>query len=113
MSRGALRVWCQAAGVPARSCLDFLRVLRAVMLPGDQAWDLLSMLDVVDQRSLLNLLDRGGVRELCREKRPTLAEFVHAQRFLTNQQLIQAVTRRLCEVAVESTDGQALTLRCL
>ena len=95
VSRGALRVWCQAAGVSARSCLDFLRVLRAVVLSGTETWDLYSILDVVDQRSLLKLLDRGGVRELCRAKSPTVHEFVALQKFLKNQQVLQAVSRRL------------------
>ena len=48
----------------------------------------------MDQRSLLNLLDRGGVRELCREK-PTVEDFVFRQRFLENRQVLQAVTRQL------------------
>ena len=95
VSRGALRVWCKAAGVSARSCLDFLRVLRAVVLSGSQTWDLYSILDVVDQRSLLTLLDRGGVRELCRENPPTVHEFVVLQKFLKNQQVLHAVSRRL------------------
>jgi hypothetical protein len=95
VSRGALRVWCEAAGVSGRSSLDFLRVLRAVVLSRNQTWDLLSLLDVVDQRSLLKLLDRGGVRELCREKPPTVDEFMLRQHFLDNQDVLQAVTRRL------------------
>ena len=94
-SRGALRVWCKSAGVSARSCLDFLRVLRAVILSSHQPWDLLSLLDVVDQRSLLKLLDRGGVRELCREAPPTVDDYLLRQRFLDNQQILQAVARRL------------------
>ena len=95
VSRGALRVWCKAAGVSARSSLDFLRVLRAVVLAGHQTWDLLSILDVVDQRSLLKLLDRGGVRELSRTKPPTVDEFILRQHFLNNHEVLQAVTRRL------------------
>jgi len=64
VSRGALRVWCAAARTSARSCLDFVRVLRAVILAETQTWDLFSTLDVVDRRSLVRLLDRGGLREL-------------------------------------------------
>jgi hypothetical protein len=95
VSRGALRVWCKAAGVSARSCLDFLRLLRAVVLADTQAWDLLSILDVVDQRSLLKLLDRGGVCELCREKPPTVGEFLIIQHFLEDRRVLQARTHRL------------------
>jgi hypothetical protein len=95
VSRGALRVWCKTAGVSARSCLDFLRVLRAVILSGNEAWDLYSLLDVVDQRSLIKLLERGGLRELSREKPPTVERFVADQRFLRNQQVLHAVSRHL------------------
>lgn len=96
ISRGALRVWCKAAGVSARECLDFLRVLRAVIVSETQPWDLLSILDVVDARSLAQLLARGGVRELGRAKQPpTVAEFLARQRFLRDDRLVDAVARRL------------------
>jgi hypothetical protein len=96
VSRGALRVWCKAAGVSARSCLDFLRVLRVVLLSENHTWDLFSTLDVVDERSLIRLLDRGCVRELSRsEKPPSVDEFLAVQRFLDNHQVIHAVSSRL------------------
>lgn len=95
VSRGALRVWCKAAGVSARSCLDFLRILRAVVLASDSTWDLYSMLDVVDQRTLLKLLDRGNIRELCRDASPTVKEFLASQTFLRNDDLLHAIRRRL------------------
>ena len=98
VSRGALRVWCAAARLPARSCLDFVRVLRAVILAKTQTWDLFSTLDIVDRRSLARLLDRGGVRELSDSaKAPTVTEFLKAQRFLKNPEVIEAVSRRLTE----------------
>jgi hypothetical protein len=96
VSRGALRVWCKAARLTARSCLDFVRVLRAVILFENQAWDLFSTLDIVDERSLVRLLDRGGVRELAKcHKPPTVEEFLRGQRFLQNPQVVQALSRRL------------------
>jgi hypothetical protein len=95
VSRGALRVWCKAAGVSARSCLDFLRVLRAVIVSEHRPWDLLNILDVVDQRSLAQLLDRGGIRKLCEKRRPTVSEFLTRERYLENGQLRQAIARRL------------------
>ena len=42
-SRGTLRAWCSAAGVSACSCLDFVRVLRAVVLSRDHEWDYLPL----------------------------------------------------------------------
>ena len=91
-------MWCAAARMPARSCLDFVRVLRAVILAKTQTWDLFSTLDVVDRRSLVRLLDRGGVRELSHSARPpTVDEFLRIQRFLKNPEVIEAVSRRLSE----------------
>jgi len=91
-------VWCAAARLPARSCLDFVRVLRAVILAKTQTWDLFSTLDVVDRRSLVRLLDRGGVRDLSHTaKPPTVEEFLRLQRFLNNPEVIGAVLRRLSE----------------
>ena len=102
VSRGALRVWCAAARLPARSCLDFVRILRAVILARTQPWDLFSTLDIVDRRSLVRLLDRGGVRELSNSaKPPTVDEFMRIQRFLTNPEVIEAVSKRLSESANE------------
>ena len=96
VSRGALRVWCKAAGVPARSCLDFVRVLRAVVLSDSHGWDLFSTLDVVDGRTLIRLLDRGGMRDLARcAKPPAVGEFLASQSFLGNRQVVEAVSRRL------------------
>jgi hypothetical protein len=63
--------------------------------------------DVVDQRSLLKLLDRGGVRELYRRAPPTVDDSLLRQRFLDNQQVFQAVTRRL-KASLESPDHHRL-----
>jgi hypothetical protein len=96
VSRGALRVWCKAAGVQARQCLDFLRVLRAIVQSTDRDWDPFNLLDVVDQRSLVRLLNRGGVEQLWRSERlPTIDEFLQRQRFLENADIVEAVSRRL------------------
>lgn len=68
--------------------------LRVVVLADTQAWDLLSILDVVDQRSLLKLLGRGGISELCGEKPPTVDEFLIIQHFL-DPRVVQGTTHRL------------------
>lgn len=95
ISRGALRAWCGAAGVSARSCLDFLRVLRAVTLSRALGWELLSVLDVVDRRSLGPLLKRGGVQKLLQGEQPTAMEFMAAQQYLKNEPLLHAINRLL------------------
>ena len=95
VSRGALRVWCQAAGVSARSCLDFMRVLRAVVVADAGSWDLLSILDVVDKRTLTQLLDRGNVRELCGASRPSVQEFLKRQEYIRDERIVDAVALKL------------------
>jgi len=86
---------CTAAGVSVRSSLDFLRILRAIIRSEHDSWDLLSLLDVIDQRSLMRLLDRGGVQQLCRDNRPTVEEFMSRQKFLQSRRLIEAIAARL------------------
>ena len=91
-------MWCAAARVPARSCLDFVRVLRAVILARNQPWDLFNTLDVVDRRSLVRLLDRGRLRDLSRaDQAPALHTFLTVQRFVHNPHVIEAVSRRLAQ----------------
>ena len=96
VSRGALRVWCAAARVSARSSLDFLRLLRAVIQAQNGAWDLFGILDIVDERSLVRLLQRGGmVPILDRTEPPSVDEFLKLQRFVENADLVRAVSHRL------------------
>jgi hypothetical protein len=95
-SRGTLRVWCRAAHTPARACLDFLRLLRAVQLSQNQVWDLFSLLDVIDERSVSRLLDRGAVRHfLAHTSAPSIDEFLAMQRFIERTDVLDAVAKRL------------------
>lgn len=95
-SRGTLRVWCRAAHTPARACLDFLRILRAVQLSQNQVWDLFSLLDVIDERSVGRLLDRGAVRHfLGHGSAPSVDEFLAMQRFIESTDVLRAVEKRL------------------
>src|SRR5262245_62838222 len=95
-ARGTLRVWCRAAHTPARACLDFLRILRAVQLSQNQVWDLFSMLDVIDERSVGRLLDRGAVRHfLAHTSAPSVDEFLAMQRFIERTDVLQAIAKRL------------------
>jgi hypothetical protein len=99
-SRGTLRVWCRAAHTPARACLDFLRLLRAVRLSQNQVWDLFSLLDVIDERSISRLLDRGAVRHLlAHTSAPSIDEFLAMQRFIERTDVLEAVAKRLAAEA--------------
>ena len=98
VSRGALRVWCTAARVSARSSLDFLRILRAVIHAQNGAWDLFGALDIVDERSLVRLLHRGGMVPIIeRAEPPSIDEFLKLQRFVKNEDLVHAVSQRLSQ----------------
>ena len=95
-SRGTLRVWCRAAHTPARACLDFLRLLRAVRLSQNQVWDLFSLLDVIDERSVSRLLERGAVRHfLAHTSAPSVDDFLAMQRFIERADVLEAVAKRL------------------
>jgi len=105
VARGTLRVWCRAAHTPARACLDFLRVLRAVQLSQKQVWDLFSLLDVIDERSIGRLMDRGAVRHyLGHTSAPSVDEFLAVQRFIERTDVRQAIAKRL------AADGTAVSL---
>lgn len=96
VSRGTIRVWCRAAHTPARAGLDFLRMLRAVQLSQGQVWDLFSLLNVIDERSVGRLLERGRLREFVqRTKPPSIEEFIAAQHFVESVDVVRAVLKRL------------------
>jgi hypothetical protein len=93
-SPGALRAWCRAAHIQPRRALDFARVLRAVVISQGEHLDLMNQLDVVDDRTLIRLLKRGGVLELKnRTSPPAPAEFISNQIFVRNAPAISAVLR--------------------
>jgi hypothetical protein len=103
-SRGTLRVWCRAAHTPARACLDFLRMLRAVELSQNQVWDLFSLLDVIDERSVGRLLDRGALRHfLGHTSAPSVEEFLATQRFIERTDVLLAVAKRLAANGTKNT----------
>lgn len=97
-SRGALRAWCRAAHIQPRHALDFARVLRAVVISQGKHLDLMNLLDVVDDRTLIRLLKRGAVLELKdRRSPPTAAEFISKQTFVRNDLATSAVLRLFSE----------------
>jgi hypothetical protein len=66
------------------------------MLSQNRPWDLFSLLNVVDRRSLIRLLTRGDLIRLLDESRsPSIQEFLTAQRFLKSREVVHAVSRSL------------------
>jgi hypothetical protein len=97
IGQGTLRVWCRAAQVRPKSALDFGRLLRAVVRarPGP-VWDLPSLLEIVDGRTLGALLARSGLSgEATRGVPPTVEAFLGRQTLVRTELAVEAVRRRL------------------
>lgn len=93
ISRGALRTWCSAAGVPAKNSLDLARLLRSVMLSQGGPWDLFNTLDVIDSRTLRRLMIRGGIAEFRnRLQAPDVRSFLATQRFVRDKAALSALS---------------------
>jgi hypothetical protein len=92
ISEGALRDRCRAAHCRAKSSLDFARLLRAVVQSQQHGWDPFNLLDIVNERTMRNLMTRGGLPDLvsagtCLSPRG----FLLRQHFVTNAAAIEAV----------------------
>jgi hypothetical protein len=62
---------------------------------------LFSLLDVIDERSVSRLLNRGAVRHfLAHTSAPSIDEFLAMQRFIERPDVLDAVAKRL---AVDAT----------
>lgn len=96
VSRGALRTWCSAAGVPAKSSLDFARLLRSILLSQGGPWDLFNTLDVIDARTVRRLMVRGGIADFKgRAQAPDARVFIATQRFVHNKTALAAIAELL------------------
>jgi hypothetical protein len=93
-SRGALKSWCAAAGVSAKTSLDFARLLRTVVQYPGREWNPYDVLNVIDPRTLRRLLERTG-GEFSTRRVPTLDGFLQMQQLITAPCLIIAVRQEL------------------
>src|SRR5262249_41906887 len=95
-ARGTLRMWCRAARLSAKSSLDFTRLLRAVRCARELSWDPSNLLDIVDERTLNRLLERGGLAAHPRGgPPPDWQAFIDAQRLVCNPAALRAVLATL------------------
>jgi hypothetical protein len=93
VSEGTIRDWCRAANCLPKRSLDFARLLRAIVQSQERDWDPFNLLDVVNERTMRNLLKRGGLPDLLSAPvPPTPRGFVVKQRFVTNSRALEAVT---------------------
>jgi len=92
VSEGALRDRCRAARCPPKRSLDFARLLRAVVQSQQHGWDPFNLLDIVNERTMRNLMSRGGVADLLSPNTLlTPRGFLLKQHFVTNAPAIAAV----------------------
>ena len=98
VSEGALRDWCRLARCRPKSSLDFARLLRAILQSQQYGWDPFNLLDVANERTMKNLLRRGGLSEVMSSTLPvTPSGFLLMQRFVTDS----VALKTLIALAVE------------
>ena len=94
-SPGAIRNWCFMAGIGPRRSLVFGRLLRAVCLSEGGRRKPENLLDVVDQRTLLGLLRRGGFD---RHLFPTeVGDFLARQILVRDAEALRQIEQALIE----------------
>jgi hypothetical protein len=92
VSEGALRDRCRAARCRPKQALDFARLLRAVVQSQQHGWDPFNLLDIVNERTMKNLMKRGGVADLLTPNTAlTPRGFLFKQHFVTDATAIAAV----------------------
>jgi hypothetical protein len=82
VSRSVLIESCARLGIVPRDARDLARVLRLVRR-ADEPWDPETALDVADRRTLRSLLERAGLTGHVPHIRPTAAQFLARQQFVT------------------------------
>jgi hypothetical protein len=108
VSEGALRDWCKVAHCRPKSSLDFARLLRAIVQSREHGWDPFNLLDVANERTMRNLLQRGGLSDLLSTNLPvTLRGFLLKQRFVTNDIALKALAQHLERHTTELISGRA------
>ena len=102
-SEGALRDWCKVARCRPKTSLDFARLLRAVVQSQEHGWDPFNLLDVANERTMRNLLRRGGLPDVRSSTlRLTPGGFLLTQRFVTDTvalRTLAASVERHCEAS--------------
>jgi len=94
VSEGTLRDWCRVARCRPKSSLDCGRLLRAIVQSQEHDWDPFNLLDVANERTMRNLLQRGGLPDLLLPSVPvkvTPQGFLLLQRFVTNVVALRAL----------------------
>jgi len=95
VSEGALRDWCRVARFRPKSSLDFARLLRAIVQSQERGWDPFNLLDVANERTMKNLLRRGGLPEILSTDHQPLTpdRFLLTQRFVTDSVALRTLEK--------------------
>jgi hypothetical protein len=98
VSEGALRDWCRVAHCRPKSSLDLARLLRAIVQSQEYGWDPFNLLDVSNERTMRNLLQRGGLADLPSTESPFTPEgFLSRQHFVTDPVALKALATSVAE----------------
>lgn len=93
-SPGAIRNWCRTAGISSRRSLVFARLLRAVTVGAGGRHKPENLLDVVDKRTLIAMLDLAGLS--ADQPFPfTIEEFLDRQILVRDRDAVLAVLSAL------------------
>jgi hypothetical protein len=103
VSRGGIRNWCYTARLSPRRSLQFMRVLRAVILQQRTAMEPEDLLDIVDRRTLTKLLTISGGTPTTLPR--SVSEFLDGQRIIQNDRAIAAVRAALPAEYQAAADG--------
>lgn len=98
LAPATLRSWCRAEGIKTSRVVDFVRVMRAVRFASAEGCAVGECLDA-DERTIRNLLVRGGLAELLTGVPFGPEEFCHRQDYLTNRFVVAEVLRILATVS--------------
>lgn len=102
VSEGALRDWCRVAHCRPKSSLDLARLLRAIVQSQEYGWDPFNLLDVANERTMRNLLERGGLSDLLSTDLPFTPEgFLSKQHFVTNAMALKALAESVERLSSE------------
>jgi hypothetical protein len=108
VSEGALRDWCRVAHCRPKSSLDLARLLRAIVQSREYGWDPFNLLDVANERTMRNLLQRGGLPDLLTTDVPfTPQGFLSRQHFVTNAIALKALAASVERLSRERVSGPA------
>jgi hypothetical protein len=96
VSEGSLRDWCRASHCLPKPSLDLARLLRAIVQAPHYGWDPFNLLDIAHERTLRDLLRRGGLTEFPSTETPlTPQQFLAMQRYIANPVALAALAGAL------------------